>query len=149
MEIRGIVDSISGSIIELEPKDCKDCYSLSFYDDNCAYATWVTAFDDFHLDYMKTYPLHVDCEAYRKKWCEKDDDVYCEDVGTYVCELYSSYSYSATDDELKFYSGENRSRYLLFKRNRMDESTAPLVGTKWKIEGTVDVATSELKVYGP
>ena len=143
----GIVDALSGSITELEPKDCLDCYSLSFYDDNRAYVSLISGWLEIDLRYlMSTSSNYSRCIAYFEDNPEifEGDDM---DAVPYWCELHSSTSYTVTDDELKFFSGEDKSRYLLFKRNRKDESTGALIGTKWKLVGSVDVETGEITAY--
>jgi hypothetical protein len=139
----GFVDTLSNSIIELNPKDCNACYTLSFYEDNCAYANLISDMLEIELRYLRSIPtIYLHCLAY----VEDNSEIFDRDA-VFTCLLYASSSYTVTDDELKFFSGEGKSRYMLFKRNRMDESTGALVGTKWKLEGSVEVETGELTAY--
>ena len=151
-KLAGIVDANSSDIIELEPKGCEDCYTLTFIDEYDAIDQWVSSrVKLFTLADHKQQNQGFASFCGDRAYCEKYyyDGICYPDVSTYFCELYSTDSYTVTDDELKFFSGNDTSRYLLFKK--IEKRTCPkldcLIGTEWKMEGTVDVETGDLKVY--
>ena len=151
-KLAGIVDSISGDTLELEPKDCRDCYTLTSIDGECMLDRWISSIHELYLRNpweIQDFRYNQYCE--NPDICEKYyfDGVCYEDVATYRNKLCSADSYTVTDHELKIFSENSKSRYLLFKK--VDKSTEPeyLIGTSWKLLGTVDIETGNLKAYHP
>jgi hypothetical protein len=113
----GIMNMNTGILQELEPKDCEECYTLTFDTDTTAIAysvnTTLAKLDLLHLNpsaFLLDYAL----------WCEryyKDGKDYC-DSQDFRRGVIKTESYIATSNELKLFVycdyGESY-KYLLFK----------------------------------
>jgi hypothetical protein len=115
-KLAGMVDSETGVLTQLEPKDCTECYTLTFDTDSTAIPRGSNAIleklDVLHLNPVSILDAMLHCEHYYK-----DGRQYC-DLNYFRGGLKLAYAYEATSDELKlFYSGfyNVKAGYLLFK----------------------------------
>ena len=114
----GVASVETGEIIrEFEPKDCEECYTLTFKTDYIAESRQINSIGKFDLYYRMYHPKNVTfaCEAILS--CENyDKDGICYyDTSDYGCELHMVTSYKATDNELKLFSEYHKYSYLLYK----------------------------------
>jgi len=148
-KLAGIVDSKTGVIKELDPKNCEDCYTLWFDTDHNV--TVIDIQQRYKLDLSNLEPFAEEIDKILK--CpryDKDGKDYC-DIEGFERSIITTGSYLITDVELKLFqhyldNDEKElisSSYLLFKRVDRDPP-ATLRGTKWKLAGMVDIQTEEL-----
>ena len=107
----GIVDP-EDALQVLEPKDCEECYTLTFDTDYTAivYSINMTR----KIDLLKLGTYWIEAILFCEKW-NKDGKDYC-DSDVFRVALFSSYSYTVTSEELKmFYTNYGIRKYLLFK----------------------------------
>jgi hypothetical protein len=110
-----LVDVETGESIELEPKECEECYTIVFDTDSTANVHRVSR--DMKLDLSNLHPeaLIEDIliiETYQSKDVSNDADKFFRSIKL-------TGSYTATTDELKlYYCYSNKLSYLLFKRIR-------------------------------
>ena len=103
-KLLGIVDSETGSLSEIEPKDCAECYTLTFDTETTARGKSMLN----HVFLTRLNPIEVHCGSYAS------DCIGGSQKCNYYCELLNTVSsYEVHENELKLYfNGKN---YLLFK----------------------------------
>ena len=111
-KLEGIVSVPTGELKALEPKDCKECYTIIFNSDYVGKAYSVNMTLDLDLSNLDPFPPG----GYFLLYCEKyfkDGNDYC-DSQKFRDGIKWAQTYSATPKELKLYflNGYN---YLLFK----------------------------------
>ena len=107
-KLAGIMDTQTNVLTELEPKDCAECYTLTFISD-----TEAEGFGgpDFKLPAMEKTRIDLTLLGnYMIDHRGREDNNY-----TYIIRLYGSKSYSFTSTELKVINVVGN-YYLLFKR---------------------------------
>ena len=114
----GLVDNHTGALIrEYEPKDCEECYTLTFEKDYVAKSQWINTIHEYDLGFQLHPPKGHTYGCLKMLFCEnyeKDGNCYW-DVTDYSCELYMIHTYKATQNELKLFSSKT-TNYLLYKR---------------------------------
>jgi len=141
----GIVDTKTGTIKELAPKDCEACYTLWFDTDFTFSAINITSRWKLDLRSLNPNALMNDmlhCERY-----DKNNKDYC-DSDKFWRSLLTTESWSVTDEELKLFTYGGFS-YLLFTPHDGDNPSTSVRGTKWKLLGMVDVQTDEINELYP
>jgi len=130
----------SGEIIEPTPTECEECYTLWFDTDYTA--TVISIARRLKLDLSISNDFEIG-----RLIIEKYDEIEYDFSGLFTVEITRFQSYSATCDELKFYSG---GRCLLFKPYEGDIQLETMYrGTRWKLSGIVDEKTGDLKELEP
>ena len=106
----GKVNGKTGVLKELEPKDCEECYTLTFGTDYTAAAYCINT--TYELDLMHPFADYAGiCERYYK-----DGKDYC-DAGDFRFMAMSARYYIVTSDELKLFLVDHcpSCEYFLFK----------------------------------
>jgi hypothetical protein len=130
-KLTGMVNTQTGGVKELEPKNCDECYTLTFWGDFVISSRSIWAYLglnllrlDLEIDPAKPWgwegsPLHA--EEWRQEWIDDSGvwqiiaDTY-EDSYLFRCGIASTESYEITTDELKlFFVYQEQKFYLLFK----------------------------------
>ena len=109
-KLNGIVDAETGKLTELEPKDCKKCYTLTFTEDYTY--TGFSSTNALAGKYTVNFEASIiEIQYGGTKMGEFGDGALYADILSSV----QSFSFSETG-ELKLYSNEKKN-YLLYKRN--------------------------------
>ena len=106
-KLAGIVNTQTGELRVLEPKDCEECYTLTFNTNSAATA--------YNVNRTIQVDILHSCDIDDMLWCEryeKDGKDYC-DSDVFRRALAVTKSYTVSSDELQLYYGDNY--YLLFK----------------------------------
>ena len=114
-KLKGIVDT-KGKLKELEPKHCKECYTLSFEADYIAKVNSINddqfwknqKLDLLNLNPNQSLPFIYVCEKYYE-----DGKVYCES-SYFRTAIYRTESYELTSKYLKLFYNDGNKYYLLF-----------------------------------
>jgi len=109
-KLAGIMDTQTNVLTELEPKDCADCYTLTFISD-----TEAEGFGGPHLKLPKMEIIRIDLTMLGELFIELMGRE--ENNWRFISALYSinTKSYSFTSTELKIINTVDN-YYLLFKR---------------------------------
>jgi len=111
-KLTGIVDSETGSLTELEPRDCEECYTLTFDTDTTisSYSSVNEMSGDYSVDY-ETKSISI-LKFGGTKINERGD-------GNLWWRIFIPIeTFSFIENELRLYYTENRKqKYLLFSRN--------------------------------
>jgi hypothetical protein len=103
-KLQGIADVKTGALKVLEPKDCEECYTLTFDTDTTARGLAITNIVFFRLN-----PFLIQCGTSAIDYDnEHEPNYYCNI-------LFSIESYAFDGDKLKFLFNDGKN-YLLFKR---------------------------------
>ena len=102
----GIVDTQTDSLKELEPKDCEECYSFTFYTDSTA-TGWSTS-NILGVILRPTVRIFIMTYAL-------GTDFYLEDAILFRNTIETITSYELSKNKLKFYFND-RKNYLLFEK---------------------------------
>jgi hypothetical protein len=103
-KLTGITDVETGMIMELEPKDCSNCYTF-YFDTECTARGYSVA-NTILLRLSPQVSMGVATELY-------DSDI--GDVQLFYDAIKTVISYTVTNDELKLYYNEGKN-YLLYKK---------------------------------
>ena len=141
----GIVNTQTGALMELEPKGCDRCYTLTFEADNTYSVSSSTndLFGEYIADYS-TYGFQItliDGTRVRE----------IENGALYVTPFRdkSIKSFSLQKDELRLYYEDNGvEHYMLYEKKEISHPLS-LVNTKWKLKGMLDVETNILTELEP
>jgi hypothetical protein len=137
-KLAGSVNIETGILKEFEPKDCAECFTLAFDTDSTANGVSVLNGLRIHLWPKPAIILMTDIG---------DDEI--GDAQSYYDAWRTMTSYRIENDELWFLFNNN-TEYLLFKQdNNPPDIPVPLSGTKWKLAGSVNVETGELREFEP
>ena len=142
-KLAGIVNSKTGAVKKLTPTDCDVCYTLSFDTDYTLTAISINQRLKLDLLNFTSFPVYSGNEMLVCERYDKDGEDYC-DSDYFRRGIMTTESYSATSDELRLictYGYE----YLSFTPHDGDNPATSRRGTKWKLEGMVDVETNELR----
>lgn len=103
----GIIDAETGKIKELKPKDCEECYTITFDTDTTAVGNSII--NEVYLKILGTTTIVVGCGTMVFE-CDEDDicGLYCDALRTVESYIYSN-------NELIFFFDNNR-KYLLYKQ---------------------------------
>jgi len=107
-KLAGIVDVQTGDIKELDPKDCDECYTLTFDTDSTAVG-WITS-NDLIVRLRSVLEVFSASKAL-------GSDFYIEDAILFRSIIGKINSYKLYTNELKFYYNDNKN-YLLFKQRK-------------------------------
>jgi len=107
----GIVNAETGEIKELEPKDCEECYTLTFDKEYTAIAHSIIW--DSRVDLLNLNPPEIITDDLRLELYEKDGEYYTGGDQFHKAILCAE-SYVITSEELKLYFARGE-YYLLFK----------------------------------
>jgi hypothetical protein len=105
-KLAGIVDLETNTLTELEPKDCEECYTLTFDTDTTLSALSISR--KVYID-LNQYPRNI--EAMLHIQSHNDGEKFCDAI-------LAVEAYSTTSKELKlFYNDlyDEGKKYLLFK----------------------------------
>ena len=98
----GIVDTETDTLKVLEPKDCKECFTLTFNTDYVATVRSINM-ETITLDLLNLKPdINLDDSLWWELY-DKDGQMY-SDGDQYRRLIYTTKSYSATSTELKLFS---------------------------------------------
>ena len=110
----GIADAETSDLKVLEPKDCEECYTLTFITNSVAEAHSINLTQEFDLGLRLNPPKGMTFVCEEMLFSEKydiDGKNYW-DVTDFRCALHLTKSYTVTRDELRLFNGK---RYMLFK----------------------------------
>jgi hypothetical protein len=112
-KLAGIADSKTGTLKVLEPKDCEECFTLTFNTDYTAIVRSINA-ETLMLDLLN---LNPDVNMDDSLWWElyDKDKQYYSDGNTFRRAILSTQFYTSTTKELKLYSRYTKESYLLFR----------------------------------
>ena len=105
----GIVDTQTGILQELEPKDCDECYTFTFDTDSTA-SGWSTS-NELMVRLRPVLQVFIASKAL-------GTDFYLEDAILFRNTIETIISYELNKDELKFYYNDHKN-YLLFKLHEL------------------------------
>ena len=115
-KLSGIVNVETGEIKVLEPKDCEECYTLSFETENKAIAKSINKtlnLDLLHL--LESIPQEfIDKVLWMEKYDKDGKDYYDSYTFRIAIAFTDSYSFSSKDSKL-FSLIDGEKSYLLFK----------------------------------
>jgi hypothetical protein len=112
-KLAGIADTGTGTLQELEPKDCKECYTLAFDTDHTATVHSINMVT-LKLDLLDLNPsINMD-DSMWWEFYDKDDRNYI-DGDRFRRGIFSTESYTVISKELKLYYPVGGKKYLLFK----------------------------------
>jgi len=134
-KLNGIVDAETGAVTELEPKECRDCYTLSFGTDYTAIVNSI--FLPLQLNLLDFGANVVSDEILLyEEWYNNTD---YEDALDFRKAIVTVGSCAATDDELRLYYN-NQEKYLLFKPyiNSADDDLNDLITSNLSKQGISD-----------
>ena len=103
-KLAGIVDAQTGELTELEPKNCAECFTLTFDTNTTAHGKSIQN----HVVILGLDPVSIVIAT--DVLDGPDGDIFCDIVQT---ALFNSYT--LTINELKFFYNNNNN-YLLYKR---------------------------------
>ena len=107
-KLNGVVDAEAGKLTELEPKDCEECYTLTFDDENTVYSfTSANSLTGKYEVDFKTYTFSITTLGSPKLGERGDGNSY-----RYV--LPTVQSFSLQEGELRLYYNEKK-EYLSYK----------------------------------
>jgi hypothetical protein len=109
-KLAGYVDVSTGKLTEAEPKDCNDCYTLSFHTDSLG--TGISVGNSVIVDLGKKPVLSLGTEAYHGN---------TGNVGLFLDAIQSIDFYYLDAEGLKFLYN-NRKNYLLYERLHFQSS---------------------------
>jgi len=105
----GIIDAQTGSLTELEPRDCEVCYTLMF-DTDTTFMSSSSVKNSLGGTYTYNYKMHsfriIEYESIL--FLEREDGVLWKSI------LLTVNAFTLLEDELRLYYNENKN-YLLFK----------------------------------
>ena len=113
-KLAGIVDTRTGDLKVLEPKDCEECYTLMFDTDFTAIILSVNMILKIDLQHLSEHDIpqeFIDKMLFCEKYYEDGED-YCDSY-LYRWGIAFASSFTATPLELKLFSTPDS--YLLFK----------------------------------
>lgn len=145
-KLAGIVDAKTGEMKTLEPKDCKECYTLVFDSDNTfsgRITNNVISSGKCEIDYT-TYALRIIDIAGTEAIDLADGDLYRQI-------LWKIQSYSLQENELKLYfEQEDKQYYLLYNKLETKESdnfSGDNIIGKWQLlEVSISINYQESKI---
>jgi hypothetical protein len=109
-KLAGIVDMETGELKELEPKDCKECYTIEFVSDSLVRLSSSANEGSAHLDGNPHLNITFFDLAIWTERAERGDGRLFTGVVNYIT------SYIQEDNELKFfYQIDKKKSYLLYK----------------------------------
>lgn len=115
----GIMDVQTGALKELEPKDCEECYTLTFNTENTATALSIWAIYNINLTNLDLALDICTPDNMAPGPClyeESKDGVSYEDSYMFRAGIVYSSSYEYISNEFKlFFSHLEKKYYLLFK----------------------------------
>jgi hypothetical protein len=121
----GIMDAQTGSLTELEPRDCEVCYTLMF-DTDTTFLSSSSVKNSLCGTYTCNYKMHsfrmIGTESLL--FLERGDGVLWKSI------LLTVNAFTLLEDELRLYYNENKN-YLLFKSQYETGNT--LADTRWKL----------------
>jgi len=117
----GIVDAETGKLTGLEPKDCKECYTLTFDEDICTGVTSTNFFMGVYTANSETSSFEMTTEG------TEIGEVY--DGYLYVDILRSVQFFSLSTNELRLYYNDGK-EYLSYEPYSITKNE--LAGTKWE-----------------
>jgi len=103
-KLAGIVDTQTGTLTVLDPKDCDSCYSFTFDTDSTASGNSITNVLLVRLN--AEVPIVIATEV---------ADCHIGNCSLFYNAIQLIISYELKNNELKFYYNDNKN-YLLFKR---------------------------------
>ena len=118
-KLAGIVDEETGNIRVLEPKDCEECYTLTFDTDSTATVHSISKdikkMNLFNLTPSVSLPDMLFPEYYYK------DSTYYMDADVFCRSVITTYCYTVISEELRLYHYDacGRVSYLRFKKNEL------------------------------
>jgi hypothetical protein len=123
----GIMDTQTGSLTELEPKDCEECYTLTF-DTDTTFSSYSSA--NSSLSPFATYTYNYETHGFRI--IEHATTLLPErgDGDLWLSILLTVNAFTLLENELRLYYNENKN-YLFFKSQY--ESGNTLADTRWKL----------------
>ena len=119
----GIVDAETGDLTELEPKNCEECFTLTFETDHIATVRSINK-NTLKLDLLNLTP---DAMMDDRLWLESDENGQTYNTGDlFRRAIILTESYEVSSEELKFYGKGLSPRsggdyYLLFKPFKTSE----------------------------
>jgi hypothetical protein len=120
-KLNGIVDTETGVVTELEPKECRDCYTLTFGTDYTAIAHGIEYYSVLlDLTNLRNYKIPNEWTFYPEEYY--DGKAY--DGGVEFCEaVLATKSCTVANDEVRLYYGDKKSylRFIPFIKNAADE----------------------------
>ena len=137
-KLNGIVDTETGAVAELEPKECRDCYTLSFGTDYTAIA--IRKCSPLLLDLLNLGIYKIsDQILLRPEWDEESNKNL--EAFEYRRAIAEAESCTATEDELRLYYNDKRS-YLQFEPfiKNANEELNDLITSNLSKKGVADPA---------
>ena len=120
-KLNGIVNAKTGAVTELEPKECRDCYTLSFGTDYTAIAHGIEYYSvPLELANLRDYEIPNEWTFYPKEYY--DGKAYIE--GVEFCKaVLATKNCTVADGELRLYYGDKMSylRFAPFAKSAEDE----------------------------
>ena len=125
-KLNGIVDAETGAVTELEPTECRECYTLSFGTDYTAIAHGIEYCSVLlDLTNLKDYEIPNEWTFYPKEYY--DGKAY--EGGVEFCEaVLATKSWTVANDEVRLYYGDKKN-YLRFVPyiNSVDDNLNDLI----------------------
>jgi hypothetical protein len=114
----GIVDTETGNLEVLEPKDCEECYTLTFKTNYVVEARSINLTREYDLwqRLNRPEPMLYLCDSGMLYEIYDVDGNRYYDVKDFFCGIHGTNSYTTTHKELKVTSDHLPCRYLLFKQ---------------------------------
>jgi hypothetical protein len=128
----GIMDTQTGSLTELEPTGCKECYTLTF-DTDTTFLSSSSVKNSLCGTYTYNYKMHsfriIEYESLL--FLEGEDGVLWKSI------LLTVNAFTLLENELRLYYNENKN-YLLFKSQyeNSNNSVAQISFTEYSLVGT-------------
>jgi hypothetical protein len=137
-KLAGSVNAETGKLKEFEPKTCDEYFTLAFDTDSTA--NGVSVMNDLRICLLPKPAIILMTEV---------DDSGIGDTQSYYDAWRAMTSYKIENNDL-WLLFNNNTEYLLFKQdNNPPDIPVPLNGTKWKLEGSVNLETVELREFEP
>ena len=134
-KLTGIVDAKTGAVTELGPKDCRECYTLSFGTDYTAIVNSI--YLPLRLDLLNLTPYVISDDMLR--YAEWYGNVKYEEALDFRKAMAAAESCAGTEDELKLYYNDKKN-CLLFNPldNNAEDDLNDLITSNLSKKGVVD-----------
>ena len=136
-KLSGIVDAETGTVTELEPKECRDCYTLSFGTDYTAIAHGIEYYSVLlDLTNLRDYEIPNEWTLYPDEYY--NGKVYIEGV-EFCKSVLATTSCTVADNELRLYYGD-KTNYLQFEPSvkSAEEKQYDLITSNLSRQGVFD-----------
>jgi len=134
-KLSGIVDAETGAVTELEPKECRECYTLSFGTDYTAIANSIYLPLQLELRNLGVHKILEEILIF-KEWY---DNISYEETLDFRKAIAEAEACVVTEDELKLYYNDKKN-YLRFIPyiNSVDDNLNDLITSNLSRKGVAD-----------